>query len=587
MFKNLKIRAKILLGFAIAVVLTAIMGIFNIFQMRSSNNNTEEIANNWMPSTNSLEKINADIIDIRSSLYRYILSATQEEIRNCEESLSKKFQKLKVDKAAYIALISTDEEKVLFDSFETEWANYMNLHDKIIQFAQRNASDSAKNAIFKSRVVFDKAVEYLQKDIDLNAKGAEAEKINSASAYKNSIFLIILFIVITVSLSISIGIYIASSISKGIGKIQHAAQKLTVGDLNLDLSIDSKDEVGNLADAFRKLCETNQMVAENAKRIANGDLTVQLTKRSDKDELLIALSDMIQKLNDIVTNIIESAENVASGSSQLSGTSTLIAQGANEQASSAEEVSSSVEEMTSTIQQNSDNANQTEKIAAASAQGIIKVNEASQKSLEAIRQIVEKIKVVNNIAEKTDILAINAAIEAARAGEHGKGFAVVAAEVRKLAETSQKAAAEINDLSSSSLKVTEETGLLMTQIIPDIQRTATLVKEISAASNEQSVGAGQIANAVEQLSQVIQQNSAAAEEMSSTSEELTSQAESLKETVAFFNTGKLFNVKANKTSKLKTTRNHVTHSKYEPSTKLNAYKDDTDNQFEKFDLKLD
>ena len=194
--------------------------------------------------------------------------------------------------------------------------------------------------------------------------------------------------------------------------------------------------------------------------------------------------------------------------------------------------------MTTTIQQNSDNAYQTERIAVSSSQGIEDVNQASLNSLEAIRQIVEKIKVINNIAEKTDILAINAAIEAARAGEHGKGFAVVAAEVRKLAETSQKAAIEINQFSAGSLKITEDTTLLMSKIIPDIQKTAQLVQEIAVSSMEQSTGASMIASSIDQLSNITQQNSASAEEMSSTSEELASQAEMLKETISFFKTVK-------------------------------------------------
>jgi methyl-accepting chemotaxis protein len=180
----------------------------------------------------------------------------------------------------------------------------------------------------------------------------------------------------------------------------------------------------------------------------------------------------------------------------------------------------------------------TEKIAVSSAQGMLDVSTGAQKSLEAMRKISDKVKIINDIAEKTDILAINAAIEAARAGEQGKGFAVVASEVRKLAEVSQKAAVEINELTASSLRVTEESGALMSRIIPEIQKTAQLVKEIAASSNEQRMGSEQITKAVVQFTTVTQQNAAAAEEMSSSSEELASQAEFLKDSIGFFSTGK-------------------------------------------------
>jgi len=333
-----------------------------------------------------------------------------------------------------------------------------------------------------------------------------------------------------------------NKVRETLNNVSMAIELFAIGDFKtlnaMNESFSKSSENDKIVPAFKSLNKSMNLIAENAKLIAAGDLTITLEKRSENDLLMESLTEMVMRLNEIVVQIMEASQNVASGSGQLSSTAVQIAQGANEQASSAEEVSSSVEEMNSTIQQNTDNAVQTEKIAVSASQGIVDMSNAALKSLEATKSIAEKIKIINAIAEKTDILAINAAIEAARAGEHGKGFAVVAAEVRKLAETSQKAAIEINNLSTASLKLTEEGGELMMKLIPEIQRTATLVQEIAAASSEQNSGASQIAKAIEQLSQVTQQNSAAAEEMSSTAEELASQAESLQETISFFNTGK-------------------------------------------------
>jgi methyl-accepting chemotaxis protein len=314
--------------------------------------------------------------------------------------------------------------------------------------------------------------------------------------------------------------------------------RIAKGDMPELITDNYNGDFNNIKNNLNSLINSINEIINKAKLVAQGDLTITLAKRSDNDELMFALNNMVVRISEIVAQIMDAAQNVTLGSAQLNAVAIQIAEGANEQASSAEEVSSSIEEMYATIQQNTDNAVQTDKIATTTAQGIIEVSNASMESLNAIRMIAEKIKIINSIAEKTDILAINAAIEAARAGEHGKGFAVVASEVRKLAETSQKAAVEINELSSRSLKITETGSELMKRIIPDIQRTATLVQEIAAASTEQTSGAAQISKAVEQLSQVTQQNSASAEEMSSTSEELASQSEALKETISFFNTGR-------------------------------------------------
>ncbi len=233
----------------------------------------------------------------------------------------------------------------------------------------------------------------------------------------------------------------------------------------------------------------------------------------------------------VLQDVKAGADNVAAASQQLSSGSEQMSQGATEQAASAEEASSSIEEMNATIRQNADNSQQTEQIALKSSSDALESGKAVSSAVAAMKEIANKISIIEEIARQTNLLALNAAIEAARAGEHGKGFAVVAAEVRKLAERSQTAAAEISQLSATSVEVAERAGSMLAKLVPDIQKTAELVQEISAASKEQTSGADQINAAIQQLNQVIQQNAGSAEEMASTAEELLAQAEQQQETI--------------------------------------------------------
>ncbi len=323
-------------------------------------------------------------------------------------------------------------------------------------------------------------------------------------------------------------------IIKPLSKANKFANSIASGNLSEKLDVHSGDEIGQLAESLRNMNSNLQDVSAKTRSISEGDLTVKVKKRSEKDELMESLSNMTEKLKTIIGTITTSSENVSTASKEMSSNSQQVSQGASEQASAAEEISSSMEEMASNIQQNTENAQQTEKIAAKAAEDITEGSENVNQTVDAMKKIAEKVSIIGDIAEQTNMLALNAAVEAARAGEHGKGFAVVAAEVRKLAEKSQSSAAEIDELTKSSVDVAERSGGLLQKIVPDIQKTSKLVQEITAASNEQNNGADQINNAINQLNEITQQNASASEEMATSSEELSSQADRLLNITSYF-----------------------------------------------------
>ncbi|MBK1685554.1 methyl-accepting chemotaxis protein [Rhodoferax fermentans] len=270
--------------------------------------------------------------------------------------------------------------------------------------------------------------------------------------------------------------------------------------------------------------------------LEGGDLTVSMKKNyaGTWDELKSAMTNMQKKLVEVVTDVNSGAQALASASEEVSATAQSLSQAASEQAAGVEETSASIEQMTSSIAQNTENAKITDGMASKAAKDAADGGEAVEATVTAMKQIAQKIGIIDDIAAQTNLLALNAAIEAARAGEHGKGFAVVAAEVRKLAERSQIAAQEIGEVAGSSVELAEKAGRLLAEIVPNIRKTSDLVQEITAASTEQSSGVGQINSAVSQLSTTTQQNASSSEELAATSEEMSGQAEQLQQTMSFF-----------------------------------------------------
>lgn len=499
-FRNIRVSVKLILGFFTMILLMVLIGGAGYRSINTINKDLNGITNTRLPIIANLIEADRDLQQLlvaersmiftnaKSDKFNGLIEEYEENLKQAERRWNK-----------FKEIAELEEEKIIIPKYEKARAEWTDISRRVVEGRIADTRQGRREALDLSLGLASEKFEEMRNNLDqlqeISLATAQLLTEGAAETYKTTILQLLFIVVAGIIIGVFLTWVISRAITQPLIKGVEVANKLASGDLTMEVNVHGKDEVGQLMDAMK---------------------------------------NMVNSLRNVVMDVKNASNNVASGSQEMSSTSEEMSQGATEQAAAAEQASSSMEEMASNIKQNADNAMQTEKIALKSAEDAKQGGEAVEKTVSAMKEIAEKISFIEEIARSTDLLALNAAIEAARAGEHGKGFAVVASEVRKLAERSSTSAAEISRLSSSSVEVAENAGEMLAKIVPDIQKTAELVQEISAASNEQNSGVDQINKAIQQLDQVTQQNASASEEMSSTSEELASQAEQLQESISFF-----------------------------------------------------
>lgn len=504
---KLNIAQKLIYGFGTILFAIFLNGIITFFVLSNSRGLNEEVTQIYSPSVAILDQYNAMIDQSKMLIRSWVFIEKQPgtpdktQLSVIHDSIYPALKKEMKD----ISVNWKPEDVAKMNSIINKTDSLFTSHKYVMEsFSSFESYDDAM-IIFEVEPMVSEGgdIIILSDQITQITKGLSREynDINQSSldAMNTSFTILSLVIVIlslvTLAASVAMGYYLYISIVDPLQKGVTFAQAIGKGDLTATVDVKQDDEIGLLAEALR---------------------------------------DMAVNLRQIVMTIKSNANELVSSSSLLKVSSIQLTKGSSDQAANAEEVSTSIEEMVANIEQNTENAIATEKITVETAKDVTIADQLSSQAAKAMKEVSEKITIIGDIAFQTNILALNAAVEAARAGEHGRGFAVVASEVRKLAERSKLAANEIFGLVNTGLKVSKEAGDKSRLLVPDIEKTTQLIKEIAAASLEQKTGADQINLAMQQLNNITQENASASDQLTSSSEQLSYLANSLKEAIAFF-----------------------------------------------------
>ncbi|HZZ84927.1 MAG TPA: methyl-accepting chemotaxis protein [Anaeromyxobacteraceae bacterium] len=497
--KNIRIGLRLGLGFLLMLVITGAVASAGYWGVQQVAKITVDMLAGDARASRFADDARAHTLGLRRFEKDYLLNLGDPgKLSSYDGEWLKQYEALRADLAELERLVRSDEDRRAVETAVRELGTYAGGFRKVQQMIQEGKVTTPQQGNQEITAYKDPIRALVGATDEMAERHAAAMAAQSAvmeEGVARTRSYLLAFLLAALLLGAGVSVLITRSITGPTQLVVQAIDQIARGDLRVDVRVDGRDELGQVQASMRQ---------------------------------------MVARLGQVIAEVRGGAMSLSGAASQVAATSQALSQGTGEQAASVEETTTSLEEVSSSITHNAENGQEMEQMARAAARNAEQGGRSVEQTVAAMKEIAQKISIIEEVAYQTNLLALNAAIEAARAGEHGRGFAVVATEVRKLAERAQRSAGEIGGVASRSVEVAERSGQLLVELVPAIKKTADLTQEVASASQEQSTGVAQITRAMSHVDQVTQRNASAAEELASTAEEMSSQAESLQQLVGYF-----------------------------------------------------
>ncbi len=553
MFKNLKIKYRLGLSYAVVVGLAVIIAVLALAGLKNANIELNDFIDHPFTADTAVKMCRIETNVAARTIREMQIDNNPVNYAAYKAKVEENIAAIKKNVALFKS--SYNRNDGLTEKYEAALDRWVTIGYQIIGEIEKGNDEKAGNMLINQCTPALQELVSIAKEIDANTMAMQKEALSKSARDTNMTSMIVLVLLVGAFLfSIVVAFAVTKSIVAPVSQVEYAAAQLSNGILNTEIQYESHDELGDMAQSMRASMKTLSLYIHDIDRclntMAHGDFNIAASTPfiGEFQNIEKSFMDFSMKMSDTLGQINTASDQVSSGSEQVSMGAQALSQGATEQASSVEELSATIVEISAQINLNAQNAQEANTLADRCGAGIVDSNAKMEQMIHAMSDISAKsheigkiIKTIDDIAFQTNILALNAAVEAARAGAAGKGFAVVADEVRNLAQKSAEAAKNTTALIEGTVtavnngtQIADETAKSLLSIVDDASRVTSMMLDIAKESKEQAVGADQISQGVEQISSVVQNNSATAEESAAASEELSGQAQLLKNLVSKF-----------------------------------------------------